>query len=199
MSRFLITQSLLSSWQYQYGAYDPEAARDDFIRVLSREPTEQSEAMCNGLAFEQYVMDYCAGKPVDDKNKWKRGIERVGELVHGSVFQLAASREITVEGLELLLYGRLDALKAGIIRDIKFSKTYEAGKYYNSPQHPMYLACVPEAKAFEYVISNGADVYVERYTRVDITPIEDMIRAFLHDMRFEGLLDLYRRKWEAKE
>ena len=32
--RYLLTQSLLTAWEYQYSAFDPEAAHQDFLRVL---------------------------------------------------------------------------------------------------------------------------------------------------------------------
>ena len=197
MSRYLMTQSLLNSWQYQYDAYDSEVAQDEFMKVLRREPTEQTETMKNGIDFEQLVMDYCAGKRIDEKNKWKRGIEQVGELVKGSVFQLPVYQDVNIGGVNFLLYGRLDALKAGVIRDMKFSKSYQTGKYLNSPQHPMYMACVPESRTFEYVISNGTDVFVEKYSRQDVTPIEETIHLYLQDMKIHGYLDLYFEKWKA--
>ena len=37
-------------------------------------------------------------------------------------------RVVEVGGVSLLLYGRLDCLKAGEIIDIKFTKSYDAGK-----------------------------------------------------------------------
>ena len=198
MSRYLMTQSLLSSWQYLYESYDKEKAENEFMKVLRREPTEQNEAMKNGIAFEQYVMAYCYGKTISSKNKWKQGIERVGEVVRGSQFQVPVYHDVRIDGVNFLLYGRLDALKAGVIRDIKFSKSYQAGKYINSPQHPMYLECEPCARVFEYVVCNGTDMFVERYRKEDTSPIKDMIHMFLNDMKKLGHLDLYFEGWETR-
>ena len=83
-------------------------------------------------------------------------------------FQVAAYRDKRIDGVPFLLYGRLDALKAGTIYDTKFVRRYEAGKYVSSPQHPMYFDCVPEASRFVYVVSDGKFVYQEEYRRGEV-------------------------------
>lgn len=35
-SKLLLTQSLLSSWLYQYTAYDSEKAREDFVQGFEK-------------------------------------------------------------------------------------------------------------------------------------------------------------------
>lgn len=60
-SKLLLTQSLLSSWLYQYGAYDPQKAHEDFLRVLRREPTQPNKAMLDGIQFENMVTACCEG------------------------------------------------------------------------------------------------------------------------------------------
>ena len=82
----------------------------------------------------------------------------------------------------------MDVLKAGIIYDIKRSDTYEVGKYIDSPQHPMYMACVSQAKEFVYLISDGKEVYQERYTRDDIEPITEIIKDFFAFLRVEKIV-----------
>src|SRR5690606_39739786 len=62
----------------------------------------------------------------------------------GSLLQYSTSKVVTVAGRELLLYGRLDALRAGTIYDIKFSRSYERGKYYSSTQHQIGRASCRE-------------------------------------------------------
>lgn len=57
MERYLITQTLLSSWAYVFNCRDEcaEDAMADFLRTLNREKTEATEAMLDGIAFENEV------------------------------------------------------------------------------------------------------------------------------------------------
>ena len=96
-----------------------------------------------------------------------------------------------------VLYGRLDVLKAGGIYDIKFSKGYDRGKYFDSTQHPVYLELIPEARHFTYLISNGTEVWSETYRRDEAPNIYPIITDFLDWLAAQGLLDLYREKWLA--
>ncbi len=80
--------------------------------------------------------------------------------------------------MDVVLYGRLDALKAGTIYDIKFSKGYERGKFYSSTQHPTYMLLIPEAQTFSYLVSNGMDVWTECYRRDETPDIRPIISDF---------------------
>ena len=76
---------------------------------------------------------------------------------------LDGKKLVEVNGMEFVLYGRLDTLKAGTIYDIKFSGSYDKGKYVDSTQHPTYMELIPEADQFTYVVSNGQNVWTETY------------------------------------
>ena len=58
LSRYLVTQSLLGSWLYQYEAYDPDAAHESFLHTAEGEH-RPSMAMLNGQKFENMVTAYC--------------------------------------------------------------------------------------------------------------------------------------------
>ena len=126
MARYLITHSLLSSWLYSMKENPYEDASnvkdplEDFMRVLRREPTETTEAMQRGIDFEDLVTDIVNGRG-DESNRWYDAASRVACIVRGGVLQFKASKAIQVYGLDFVLYGRLDSLKAGEIFDIKFS------------------------------------------------------------------------------
>ena len=196
-NKLLLTQSLLSSWLYQYKAHDPEDAHEDFLKVLRREPTPQNRAMRDGIQFENMVTAYCEGAAPDDGHEWAQAVKETGRLLRGAQFQVSAYADRRVDGVPFLLYGRLDALRAGIIFDTKFSKTYTAGKYADSPQHPMYFACVPEASRFVYVISDGKAVYTEEYRREETLPPDETIRAFMRYLEQTGLAGTYIEKWKT--
>ena len=126
-NKLLLTQSLLSAWLYQYSAYDPEKAHQDFLKVLRREPVHQSDAMLDGIRFENLVTAYCEGTPPNQKHKWAEVVQETGRILKGAQFQVKVYREKRINGVSFLLYGRLDALKSGTIYDTKFVRRYEAG------------------------------------------------------------------------
>ena len=121
----------------------------------------------------------------------------------GAPSQIRVQREIEVLGYTFLLYGVLDSLQAGVIFDVKYkSKSFGsldlAGSYLDSPQHPAYLYLVPEAHEFQYLVSDGTDLYREVYPREETRSITDIISEFITSIEAMGLLDIYLEKWVAK-
>lgn len=206
--RCLMTQSLLSSWKYQFNDFSKyedraeefeEKAQREFLQTLRREPIETSEAMQKGIDFENLVVALCHGQQGFEEHDWYAPAIEIADIVRGSQFQYVAKKEVTIAGVDFLLYGKLDSLKAGIINDIKFSGSYNVGKYFDSPQHPMYMECVPEATEFNYLVSNGRRVWRETYRREECKPISDVIEEFIGYLRVSGLFEIYTNHWKAKE
>lgn len=199
---YLLTHSLLSSWLYAMkdSPYeDATTERDsyqEFLQALRREPGEQTEAMRNGVEFEDLVTDIVNGD-ADTGHKWYEAACKVARAVKGGCLQYKAKKEITVSGIKILLYGRLDVLKAGEVIDIKFSKGYERGKYIDSTQHPTYLELIPEAGQFTYLVSNGSEVWTETYRRDETPDIITIIEAFLAYLKENDLWELYVKHWTA--
>ena len=202
MSRYLMTHSLLAAWLYtmKENPYeDATSERDpmgEFLTVLRREPTPTTEAMQNGIRFEDLVTSIINGHaaPTD---AWYAAAEKVAARCSGGVLQYKAKKPIEVGGVNLLLYGRLDCLKAGEIIDIKFTKNYDAGKFFSSTQHPTYFEMIPEARQFTYLASNGNDVWTETYRREESRSIFPIISDFLDWLRTSNLMPVYQEKWAA--
>jgi len=193
--RYLLTQSLLGSWLYIYNAYEDyeDEAFKEFKKTLNREISLPTQAMQAGIDFENMVnaaADGAAVVPADVKN--------IADIVRGGQKQVKLYQNKEICGIDFLMYGILDYLKAGVIYDIKFSKRYEVGKYLQSIQHPFYFELCPEADMFEYLISNGNDVFAERYHRSMTQSIDGTVREFLKFLRASGLLDTYFEKWAAR-
>ena len=204
MQRYLITQSLISSWNYFFDCREgcEDDAEEEFMRALRREKDEPTEAMLNGIAFENAVYDQANGIPYTGE-RWTEGVKAVSSLLIGAQFQVRLSRELQIGDMTFLVYGILDGLKAGTIYDVKFMNKSMAsvdiyGKYLNSPQHSFYFYLVPEASMFKYLVSDGNDLYVEQYSRDDTRSICSIISEFVKYIDSAGLLDLYKEKWEAK-
>jgi hypothetical protein len=201
--RFMVTHSLLNSWSYalKENPYeDMTSERDpmaDFLATLRREPIPTSEAMQNGIDFEDLVTAVLKGT-ADPGHRWYNAASEVATLIKGAQLQHKASRTVRIAGRDVFLYGRLDALKAGIIYDIKFTSSYDAGKYYDSTQHPMYLALVPEAYGFTYLVSNGTNVWPEHYRRDETPDILPAIQHFFAWLDNQGLTQVYLDNWEAR-
>lgn len=204
MARYLITQSLLASWNYVFSCYETnnDQAYSDFIETLNRKKRETTDAMKNGIDFENEVYKQSKGEPRSPHPKWESGIKAVAEIIKGAPVQITVQRELQVSGYQLLVYGIMDSLKAGTIYDVKFcNKSFHsaelAGKYIDSPQHPAYLYAVPEAQRFIYLVSDGTDLYTETYTRNNSKPFEDIAKSFIFFLETSGLMPVYKEKWKA--
>lgn len=206
MEKYLITHTLLSAYDYMFDCYEggEDQAYEDFLRTLNREPAEQTEAMRDGIVFENMVYDIAAGRSSAVSNPaWVKGAVAVASYIRGAPTQLRVRREIEVDGMTFVAYGILDSLLAGTIYDVKFkAKSFSqlelAGSYLGKTQHPMYFYLVPEARNFMYLISDGEELYTEPYDREDTPPISLYISRFISGVTQMGLLDLYKEKWLAK-
>lgn len=193
--KFLITQTLLGSWEY---IYKSDEGFDSFLKTLNRESTPPTKPMLDGNRFESMVNAVCKGAIIEPIHEWYNPIMTLAEDLRGAQQQVALSKDITVNGIDFVLYGRLDFLKAGIITDTKYSKTYEVGKYLDSPQHLMYFALTPGAYEFQYRICDGTYLYKETYRPEDTEPIEYTINNFMKFLDRYNLVSIFAEKWQSK-
>lgn len=202
MARYLMTHSLLSSWLYtmkENPFEDMTTERDpmaEFMLTLRREPTPTTEAMQNGIQFEDLVTAIINGC-ANPRDQWYEAAEKIARRCAGGILQYKAKKAIEVGGMSFILYGRLDCLKAGEIIDIKFTKSYDTGKYFSSTQHPTYFELIPEASRFTYLASNGSAVWPETYRREEAPSIYPVISDFIDWLRAVGLLEVYQEHWKT--
>ena len=202
---YLMTHSLLYSWQYalRENPYEDASTEDtsvpDFLRTLRREPTPTTEAMQKGIDFENLVARIVNGRALgrDESSSWFNAAHRIADILYGGQLQYKAKKRISAGGMDFLLYGRLDALKAGMVYDIKFSGKYERGKFYDSTQHPVYLELVPEAYRFVYLISDGRNVWTEEYHREDTRSVIPIIQDFTAWLSTQNLMETYKKHWAS--
>ena len=193
--RIRITQSLLSEWQWSFKRED---GWETFLSALNRIPKPVTKQMLDGTRFENVLNHVLDGEALPEDHEWAKPIRQLSKYLAGSQQQVSLFREYEVDGQPLLLHGVLDFLKAGVIYDTKFSKHYYLNKYLQSPQHPMYLELVPEARRFEYLISDGTWVYRESYPREIVEPIEPTIRQFLAFLSANNLYQIFQEKWRVQ-
>lgn len=190
MRKYLITPSLLNSWKYAISLENEYGNLEDFKKVLSKEPIEETEAIKLGFQFEDFMI----------KNY---------EPTMNGCYQVKLSKNITTNTGEYVLYGRLDCLKAGTIYDYKHTSSYDVGKFYGSYQTLIYFELCPEASEFVYLICNNykdgkkfedINLYRENYLRDSLENIDinQEIDNFINWLKVNGLYDLYCEKWESK-
>lgn len=195
MQKFLLTQTLLSSWLWSYKL---DTGYDDFLRTLRRERTPQTKAMLEGIRFENVLNATLNGAEIDATHEWYKPITELVGVLTGAQQQVKLYRDIKVEGISFLCHGVLDFLKAGTVFDTKFSKTYSVGKYLDSPQAPMYLFLVPEARKFQYKVCDGTYIYTETYRPDEVEPIERTIANFMRFLEKMSLIDVFKSHWKAR-
>lgn len=189
--RYLITASLLDSWRNLLT--NEYASREDFLRVLNREPSPTTEAQEKGYAFE----------------KWA---EENYETTKGGVYQIKLSQDfISASKTHYLLYGIVDCIKGGVVYDYKHTGNYEVGNFCDKCQSSMYLQLVPSADRIVYIIGKDKPLYQltennnvpynlfeEEYLRDNVRNIGDIISDFEEWLKINNLIEVYHEKWLAK-
>lgn len=200
---YWMTQSLLSSWAHYLNADEEhsQSAWDSFVSTLRREKKEPTQAMQDGIKFEDMVNHLVAGQSPEGATnaKWDAAARWFAGRCAGGLSQVPVAGGLSVSGMDFCLYGVCDYVKAGLIIDIKKVTRYEYGKYQHSPQHPMYLHLLPEAKRFDYLIFDGSNCHIEAYRREDCKPIEQTISEFIRFLEDTGGLAIYKHFWVMNE
>ena len=189
-----VTQSLLSAWEW---SFKKEDGWDDFLTALNKQKKQLTKQMLDGIRFENCLNAVLDGEEIPEDHEWAKPIRQLAKYLDGSQQQVVLFRDVWIDGQPILLHGVLDYLRAGVIYDTKFSKNYHLNKYLNSPQHPLYLALVPEARRFEYLSCDGTWVYRECYPRYIVEPIEPTIKQFLQFLKEHDLYKTYSELWRV--
>ena len=196
MPKVRVTKSLVDSWLWSFRKEDGYA---DFIKTLNREKTPPTESMLMGTAYENMLNNVLNGEPIYMDNEYYDVLIEMAYELQGSQQQVVLFKDVDISGQPTLLHGVLDYLIAGHIYDCKFSKTYHLNKYLweYTTQTGMYLALVPEAFDFTYIITDGKYVYRERYPRDIVPPVEYTINQFYQFLKAHGLWEIFETKWSV--
>ena len=191
-----ITKSLLDQWLYSFKVED---GWGKFLATLNREKIPVTQAMLDGTRFENVLNAVLNGEILPLDHEWYAPIWEMKHELLGAQQQVVLFKDTMVGDQPILLHGVLDYLRCGRIWDCKFTKNYHLNKYYwdNTTQTAMYLALVPEARDFTYIVSDGKYVYRERYPRDIVPPIEPTIKHFLTFCEKHDLMDTLKEKWSV--
>jgi len=204
MNKYLITPTLINSFQYyiEDEFKSPADSRADFLKTLSKEKFEPTEAMQKGIDFENDIKKLCDNILLDKKENIDYEVicNNIATIVKDGLWQETCKKELQIGNQEFLLYGKMDVIKRDTIYDIKYTSNYELGKFLGSAQHLIYLYCTGLPK-FKYLISNGKDFWQEDYfNNVNIeNEIKSKINDFLSYLENDNeAKNLFETKWQAK-
>ena len=170
-----ISPSLLNSWLYC--THNENADIQEFIDYLNRIEKPTTEAQQKGLDFEDEV--YKGNKPL------------YNPYVKDGLYQVKVSKPYK----NILLLGIIDVLQPDRIYDVKTTKTYKVGKYYNTSQHKVYCY-ITGIKNFSYLINE--ECYKEDYVYQD-GQCEELIDSFIDWLKRTNLYDIWKEKWVKTE
>jgi hypothetical protein len=195
-SKLRVTKSLLDSWIWSFKRDD---GWEDFLSTLNREKKQPTEAMLNGVKFENILNATLNGEDPTG-HEWEAPVREMASELWGARQQVTLFAETQIQNQTFLLHGVLDYLREGHIWDCKFTKNYHLNKYFweGTSQTSMYLALVPEAQDFTYIVSDGKWVYRERYPRDIVPPVENYVKNFMRFLKQHGLWEVYAEKWSVQ-
>lgn len=204
MIKYLITPTLINSYQYYINDEfkSPADSRADFLKTLSKEKFEPTEAMQKGIDFENDIKKLCDNILLDKKENIDYEVicNDIATIVKDGLWQETCKKELKIGNQEFLLYGKMDVIKRDTIYDIKYTSNYELGKFLGSAQHLIYLYCTGLPK-FKYLVSNGKDFWIEDYfNNVNIeNEIKSKINDFLSYLENDSeAKNLFETKWQTK-
>ena len=190
---YKVTATLLNSWGYIWQVDDEkyQSAYESFIKTLKRIKEPPNFFMLRGLEFE--------------KDCYNGLVPDISKIIRDGAYQVYLQKPIKVDDLDVMLVGVLDALKGGVIYDIKRVNQYDLQKYLPSYQHHIYFELVDTADKFVYLVAAGTSDkleylthYQEEYTQDDKIDVAQAISQFYQFLRDNGLWEIYIQNWEIK-
>lgn len=169
ISKYYVNPSLLNAFTNGY---------DSLISSIKREPIEETQAMRDGIEFENRVV--------------KGEIEELRPILDGALYQTFLYRPID-EYIGIL--GFSDFIKYDTIYDTKYKSSWELGYYKNSTQHLAYTYCMDMDK-FEYIIGVSDNIYFEGYTRDD-EKLFSIVKQFLNYLDYIGLRETFEKNYST--
>lgn len=184
----LITPSILDSysWFKKCPSSWKAKAMKDFMNQLNRiwEDFPEDHPIKVGIKFEKQVQKYCQ-QNITDKGSdlFKEYVDKV----RGATFQKKTKRFIEVDGVEYILYGKIDADFKDTIIDMKVTGKYKGkSQFLDKSQHRIY--CFNERKKkFIYLV---AEMDYKTMKIIDIHEVEyfvddeeDLKQSIVDDIR----------------
>lgn len=186
---YKVTATLLNSWGYIWQVDDDkyQDAYNSFLKTLQRIKEPPNFFMLRGLEFE--------------KDCYNGLVPDISKVIRDGAYQVYLEKPLSVDGLNVRLVGVLDALKEGVIYDIKRVNQYDLQKYYGSYQHHIYFELVEDADRFVYLVAAGTNnsylnFYQEEYAKEEKIDVAGAISQFYQFLRDNNLWEIYEKNWQ---
>lgn len=191
----LLTPSLYNSFHYSRGEF---GEFEEFLATLRKDTFVGNELTAKGEKWEKDVMEHAKGQTnMLLEFPYKSCVAEAAARCHPDAWQVALSKAARIRDMDFLIYCRADNINKDRGIDLKYTENYDVGKYFYSVQHQicMFAGDLPR---FDYIITNGTDVYEEEYARND-----DLMFSRLHDLvgyifACPEMRALYTSKWQTK-
>jgi len=174
---------------------------DELIDCLNKVKTPPNEAMQKGIQFEEDIMAYQNGRYIGEVSDCSDMIAKVSDIIgENPLWQETVFAPMLTSCGEVMTYGKADAVNKDWVFDIKYSKSYETGKYASSIQHLIYMHATG-IEQFAYLIGTPNRFYREDYFLDDAA--EDRLQSECDDlMRFimntDELRQPFKNNWQWK-
>jgi hypothetical protein len=164
---YKISASLLNSWIY-YKENPSKDTFDSFVDGLKGIFTDNKWTI-RGKIFESEVAEGKHGK--------------LSKLIAGLSQQKWSNKTITVDGLNIKISGKLDAVDYNKKRiyDIKRVDKFSEDKYDTSVQHNIYFYLNPDIVEFYYLVASGIDdASIELNIIQKLRPSDNILEAYIY-------------------
>jgi len=152
------------------GEFVPFCNEQDLINKLNRVPTEKTEAILKGVAFETSLQTLTPEVEIEGKvlKFDPELVKSMARITEGSVWQIKVEKTIVISpAISIKLYGYMDAIKMDTGIDVKTTGQYTFPKFDRSFQHKVYLLGANEMgihlNKFMYLVTDFREYYYEVY------------------------------------
>lgn len=199
--RYIVTPSLLNSWGYMWECekYVRETETDKVCLEdkIDEERKKAKESFLNALN-KIYVDNEYMKLGREFEEECYQGKTCISPIIENGCYQIAGVKKVEIDGIDFIMYGKLDVLKGGVVYDIKRVQKYSLQKYLNSYQHGFYLDLFPRAYKFEYLVYDGNKLFHETYYRGQYIETTRVISEFIKWLKENELFEIYKEKWRSK-
>jgi len=139
--------------------------------TLTRAPFRPNKAIIKGMEFERMACNKSKVADIDSLNA-SANFKKVCKLIKGGAFQVKTKKFIQIDGVEYVLFNRLDVKFPMLIQDIKTTANYRgAANYLSKWQHKFYTL-TDKIRDFQYIIAEWQGADVDDFTIKDVHVID---------------------------
>ena len=168
---YQVTPSLYNA--YYWYRNSKSSSKEDFLKILNREPTEQTELMLKGIEFENMIEEETRTAELTGNE----AVDEIASMVADGEWQKSVNGMLD----KWQLSGRIDVYFPYQIYDIKYCEKYELEKYKYSIQHLVYMYCTMVWN-FEYLIYSEKDRQLYKESYIWDSQAQELLRSRLNEL-----------------